>query len=77
MSYICFYTMNNKPNIHSWIKEIKALNRYSYEFLGLVRFFQQGRKYLYYREDIEKVSNMLRRKEIEIKTDKGYYITKN
>lgn len=45
--------------------------------LGLVNFFRVGKKYLYRTEDIGKINDMLRRKEIEIKTDKGYYITKN
>ena len=45
--------------------------------LKLVNFFKIGKKYMYRYEDIEKVSNKLRKGEISIKTNKGYYITLN
>ena len=45
--------------------------------LNLVTWFKIGNKYLYASEDAERISEKLRKKEISIKTDKGYYITIN
>lgn len=45
--------------------------------LGLVSFFKVGKKYLYAYEDIEIVNKKLRKGEISIKVDNGYYITLN
>lgn len=45
--------------------------------LGLVNFFKVGKKYLYAYEDIDSVNQKLRRGEISIKVDNGYYITIN
>lgn len=43
----------------------------------LVSFFKVGNKYLYPSEDVRKVSDKLRKGEISIKTNNGYYITFN
>jgi hypothetical protein len=45
--------------------------------LGLVSFFKVGKKYLYAYEDIYSVNQKLRKGEISIRVDKGYYITIN
>jgi uncharacterized protein YydD (DUF2326 family) len=45
--------------------------------LQLVGFFKIGKKYMYYQEDVKKISDKLRRKEIFIKTNGGYYVTLN
>jgi len=45
--------------------------------LKLVDFFKIGKKYMYPFEDVKKVSDMLRKGEISIKTNNGYYITLN
>ena len=45
--------------------------------LGLVNFFKVGKKYLYAYEDIEVVNQKLRKGEISIRVDNGYYITLN
>ena len=44
---------------------------------NLVNFFKVGKKYMYPFEDVQKVSEKLRKGEISIKTNKGYYITIN
>jgi hypothetical protein len=44
---------------------------------GLVDFFKVGKKYLYPREDIETINLKLRKGEISIKVNNGYYITIN
>jgi hypothetical protein len=44
---------------------------------GLVDFFKVGKKYLYPREDIETINIKLRKGEISIKVNNGYYITIN
>lgn len=51
------------------LKELRSLN--------LVGFFKVGKKYLYPFEDVKKISDSLRRGEISIKTDNGYYLTIN
>lgn len=52
------------------LRELRSLN--------LVGFFKVGKKYLYAKEDVHKISDMLRVGRISIKTDKGkYYITNN
>lgn len=45
--------------------------------LQIVSFFKVGKKYMYPSEDIKKVSDKLRKGEISIKTNNGYYITLN
>ncbi|TLP81852.1 hypothetical protein [Maribacter sp. ACAM166] len=45
--------------------------------LGLVNFFKIGKKYLYAHEDVEAVNQKLRKGEISIRVDKGYYISLN
>ena len=45
--------------------------------LGLVSFFKVGKKYLYAYEDIEAVNQKLRKGEISIRVNNGYYITLN
>jgi len=45
--------------------------------LGLVSFFKVGKKYLYAYEDIDAVNQKLRKGEISIKINNGYYITLN
>ncbi|NAS30395.1 hypothetical protein GTQ40_05385 [Flavobacteriaceae bacterium R38] len=45
--------------------------------LGLVNFFKVGKKYLYAHEDIDIVNHKLRKGEISIRVNKGYYITIN
>lgn len=45
--------------------------------LKLVNFFKVGKKYLYHYEDIKRVNELLRKGEISIKTNNGYYITLN
>lgn len=46
--------------------------------LGLVRFFQIGKKtYMYPIEDVDKVNEKLLNGEISIKVNGGYYITLN
>ncbi|TDQ27682.1 hypothetical protein [Tenacibaculum caenipelagi] len=45
--------------------------------LKLVNFFKVGKKYLYHYEDIKIVNELLRKGEISIKTNNGYYITLN
>jgi len=42
--------------------------------LGLVSFFNIGKKFMYPLEEAEKVNQRLRNNEISIKTNKGYYI---
>ena len=43
--------------------------------LYLVTFFKVRTKYFYASEDAVKISDILRKGEIQIKSDKGYYIT--
>lgn len=45
--------------------------------LQLITFFKVGKKYLYPYEDTEKINIKLRKGEISIKVDKGYYVTLN
>ena len=45
--------------------------------LNLVTFFKVGKKYMYPIEQTVEISNKLRKGEISIKTDRGYYITLN
>ena len=45
--------------------------------LQLISFFKVGKKYLYPFEDTEKINHKLRKGEISIKVDKGYYVTLN
>ncbi|MEM9649467.1 MAG: hypothetical protein AAF969_13390 [Bacteroidota bacterium] len=45
--------------------------------LKLVNFFKVGKKYLYASEDLVSVNQKLRKGEISIKVDRGYYITIN
>lgn len=46
--------------------------------LDLVSFFKVGTKYMYASDDVKKISEMLHRGEISIKTKKGvYYVTLN
>ena len=42
--------------------------------LNLVNFFKVGKKYMYPAEDAKKISEKLRRREISIRTNNGYYI---
>lgn len=44
---------------------------------ALVNFFKIGKKYMYPSEDAIKISNKLRKGEISIKVNNGYYITFN
>ncbi len=45
--------------------------------LKLVEFFKVGKKFLYRFEDADLISEKLRKREISIKTDGGYYVTLN
>lgn len=45
--------------------------------LQVVDFFKVGKKYMYPVEDVKKVSDKLRKGEISIKTNNGYYVTLN
>lgn len=45
--------------------------------LQLVNFFKVGKKYLYASEDLDSVNQKLRKGEISIRVDNGYYITLN
>ncbi|WP_157821997.1 hypothetical protein [Tenacibaculum sp. Bg11-29] len=45
--------------------------------LNLVTFFKVGKKYMYSFEETIMISNKLRKGEISIKTNGGYYITLN
>ncbi|MFY7671584.1 hypothetical protein ACOSP6_10920 [Tenacibaculum sp. MEBiC06402] len=45
--------------------------------LQLISFFKVGKKYLYPFEETEKINHQLRKGEISIKVNKGYYVTLN
>ena len=45
--------------------------------LNLITFFKVGKKYMYSREETVVISDKLRKGEISIKTNGGYYVTLN
>ncbi|GAA3639072.1 hypothetical protein GCM10022397_25670 [Flavivirga jejuensis] len=54
---------------------ISFYNPEEFKRADLVAFFKIGTKYMYASEDAEMVSDLLRKEKIQIKSNKGYYIT--